>query len=328
MLNNVLDKFKSTINTASDTLSTTVQSIAENNRNKKKLSLLKMMMKSEIKQLDRAYIALGKEYYKQLKKGGTKPADNTQKELLKDIDDRMAKITYARDCYRAIIESEIKTSGEGAAEQGSSIVNAADAVGEEAENAVAVVEEKPIAPPLVEQTPVAPPVVEQKPIAPPVVEQKPVAPPVVEQKPIAPPVVEQKPIAPPVVEQKPIAPPVVEQKPVAPPVVEQKPIAPPVVEEKPVAPAVVEEKPVSAPEGKADALRGMAAVGVAGIAAGAAQSAAGRKTKSSDDAAKGKVKKVSKDYETLKRDNRRLREALMKISKTMKAVRSADNDKK
>ncbi len=141
-----------------------------------------------------------------------------------------------------------------------------------------------------------------------------------------------------VVEEKPVAPAVVEEKPVAPAVVEEKPVAPAVVEEKPIAPPVVEEKPVSAPESKVDGLRGIAAVGVAGIAKETVQSAAvvtekktpiadEKKAVSTADTADGKVKKVSKDLETLKRDNRRLREALMKIAKTMMAVGSADNDK-
>ena len=157
MLNNVLDKFRSTINNASDNLSATVQNIAETNRNKKKLSLLKMMMKSEIKQMDRVYTELGKEYYKLLKKSGRKPADQKQQELLKNLDDSMAKITYARDCYRAIMESESKASGEDTAEQSAPI--------EEAEKAP-VAEEKPVSvAPVVEEKPVsAAPVVEEKPV--------------------------------------------------------------------------------------------------------------------------------------------------------------------
>ena len=306
MLNNVLDKFRSTINNASDNLSATVQNIAETNRNKKKLSLLKMMMKSEIKQMDRVYTELGKEYYKLLKKSGKKPADKKQQDLLKNLDDSMAKITYARDCYRAIMESESKASGEDTAEQSAPI--------EEAEKAVPVAEEKPVS---------VAPVVEEKPVT---------TAPVVEEKPISvPPVVEEKPISvAPVVEEKPVS--------VA-PVVEQKPVAPAVVEEKPVSvPPFVEEKPVSAPESKVDGLRGIAAVGVAGIAKETVQSAAvvtekkmpiadEKKAVSTADTADGKVKKVSKDLETLKRDNRRLREVLMKIAKTMMAVGSADNDK-
>ena len=338
MLNNVLDKFRSTINNASDNLSATVQNIAETNRNKKKLSLLKMMMKSEIKQMDRAYIELGKEYYKLLKKSGRKPADQKQQELLKNLDDSMAKITYARDCYRAIMESESKASGEDTAEQSAPI--------EEAEKAVPVAEEKPVSvAPVVEEKPVTTaPVVEEKPIsAAPVVEEKPIAPAVVEEKPVSvPPVVEEKPVSvAPVVEQKPVAPAVVEEKPITPAVVEEKPVTTaPVVEEKPISvPTVVEEKPVSAPESKVDGLRGIADVGVAGIAKETVQSAAvvtekkmpiadEKKAVSTADTADGKVKKVSKDLETLKRDNRRLREVLMKIAKTMMAVGSADNDKK
>ena len=369
MLNNVLDKFRSTINNASDNLSATVQNIAETNRNKKKLSLLKMMMKSEIKQMDLAYIELGKEYYKLLKKSGRKPADKKQQDLLKNLDDSMAKITYARDCYRAIMESESKASGEDTAEQSAPIeeaekavpvaeekpVSVAPVVEEKPVTTAPVVEEKPVttAPvveekpvsvaPVVEQKPVAPAVVEEKPIAPAVVEEKPITPAVVEEKPVTTaPVVEEKPVsAAPVVEEKPVSvAPVVEQKPVAPAVVEEKPISvPPVVEEKPVSVApVVEEKPVSAPESKVDELRGIAAVGVAGIAKETVQSAAvvtekkmpiadEKKAVSTADTADGKVKKVSKDLETLKRDNRRLREALMKIAKTMMAVGSADNDK-
>lgn len=106
MSNTVLDKVKSTIDTAADTLSTVAQSFVEKNRTKAKLNRLRMVMKSESELMNRAYIALGKEYYEMLKKDETAPADENQKNLLEVIDNSKTKIAKARDCYRRILESQ------------------------------------------------------------------------------------------------------------------------------------------------------------------------------------------------------------------------------
>lgn len=106
MSNTVFDKVKSTMNTAADTLSTVAQNFVEKNRTKAKLNRLRMVMKSESELMNRAYIALGKEYYEMLKKGGTAPNDEKQKNLLEVIDNSKTKIAKARDCYRKILESQ------------------------------------------------------------------------------------------------------------------------------------------------------------------------------------------------------------------------------
>lgn len=101
----VLDTVKSTVNTAVDTLSTVAQTFVEKNRTKAKLNRLRMVMKSESELMNRAYIALGKEYYEVLKKGDIDPTDKQEK-LLEVIDTCKAKIARARDCYRKIIEAQ------------------------------------------------------------------------------------------------------------------------------------------------------------------------------------------------------------------------------
>lgn len=106
MNNTVFDKVKSTMNTAAGTISTVAQSFIEKNRIKAKLNRLRMVMKSESELMNRAYIALGKEYYESLKKDGSAPANENQKNLLEVIDNSKAKIAKARDCYRKILESQ------------------------------------------------------------------------------------------------------------------------------------------------------------------------------------------------------------------------------
>ena len=105
MLNNILDTIKGTMNTAGETLSTVAQNFIEKNRTKAKLNHLRMVMKSESELMNRAYIALGKDYYEILKTGKGEPTERQQK-LLQVIDNSKAKIARARECYRKIIESE------------------------------------------------------------------------------------------------------------------------------------------------------------------------------------------------------------------------------
>ena len=103
--NPVLDTVMSTVNSAVETLSTVAQNFVEKNRTKAKLNRLRMVMKSESELMNRAYIALGKEYYQILKKGDAEPTEKQEK-LVEVIDSCKAKIARARDCYRTIVESQ------------------------------------------------------------------------------------------------------------------------------------------------------------------------------------------------------------------------------
>ena len=103
--NQVLDTVMSTVNSAVETLSTVAQNFVEKNRTKAKLNRLRMVMKNESELMNRAYIALGKEYYQVLKKGDAEPTEKQEK-LLEVIDSCKAKIARARDCYRTIVESQ------------------------------------------------------------------------------------------------------------------------------------------------------------------------------------------------------------------------------
>ena len=102
----IIDKVKSTMNTVADTITTVAQNFVEKNRTKAKLNRLRMVMKSESELMNRAYIALGKEYYEMLKKGDVTAADEKQKNLLGVIDNSKAKIAKARECYRMVLESQ------------------------------------------------------------------------------------------------------------------------------------------------------------------------------------------------------------------------------
>ena len=106
MLYNILDTIRGTMNTAGETLSTMAQTFVEKNRTKAKLNRLRMVMKSESELMNRAYIALGKDYYELLKKGDGASLDEKQENLLKLIDNSKAKISRARDCYRRILEDQ------------------------------------------------------------------------------------------------------------------------------------------------------------------------------------------------------------------------------
>lgn len=106
MSNTIFDKVKSTMNTAADSLSTIAQDFVEKNRTKAKLNRLRMVMKSESELMNRAYIALGKEYYETLKRGDAAAANEQQTNLLSVIDNSKAKIAKARECYREVLESQ------------------------------------------------------------------------------------------------------------------------------------------------------------------------------------------------------------------------------
>lgn len=99
------ESVKGTVNTAVDTIACVTQTIVEKNRTNAKLNRLRIVMKSESELMNRAYIALGKQYYEMHKKGETEPDDN-QKRLFEVIEKSKIKIAKARDCYRSIIDSQ------------------------------------------------------------------------------------------------------------------------------------------------------------------------------------------------------------------------------
>lgn len=280
MLKNVFDKVSSSINTASDTLSTIAHTVIEKNRNAAKLNRLKTEMKSELKQLDRSYIALGKEYYHLLKKDENAPGIEKHGDLVKDIDDRRTKLISARDRYHALKESvsratlksvrNIPAARSEEEDESSSVETVSDTGRETEESAVAAAEEK------AESVVTA-------------------------------------------AEEK--------AESVATAAEEKAESIVAAAEEKAESVvATTEEKTesvVEAAEEKAES--GFAAAGGMAVIAAeavekATESTAEDKAESVPAATESKVKRVGKDYEALKKDNRRLREALKDILKQMKAV--------
>ena len=100
-----LDTLKGTFNTAVETVSTVAHNFLDKQRTNAKLSRLRSVMKSESELMNRAYIALGKGYYEQIKKN-EKPQTEREEKLVELIDNCKAKIARARDCYRKIVESQ------------------------------------------------------------------------------------------------------------------------------------------------------------------------------------------------------------------------------
>lgn len=100
----IFDTVKGTVNTAVDTISAVAQTIVDKNRTNAKLNRLRLVMKNESELMNRAYIALGKQYYEMQKKGEIVPNENQQK-LAEVIDKSKAKIAKARECYRNIVDS-------------------------------------------------------------------------------------------------------------------------------------------------------------------------------------------------------------------------------
>ncbi len=100
-----INTLKCGLSTAVDALGTVAQTIIEKNRTNAKLNRLRSVMKSESELMNRAYIALGKDYYEQIKKGA-KPNSDREEKLVQLIDNCKAKIAKARECYRRIVESQ------------------------------------------------------------------------------------------------------------------------------------------------------------------------------------------------------------------------------
>lgn len=101
----IMNTIKGTVNTAVDTISTVAQTLVEKNRTNAKLNRLRFIMKNESELMNRAYIALGKQYYENKKGGNSKQAESEEK-LFAVIEKSKAKIAKARECYRQIVDSQ------------------------------------------------------------------------------------------------------------------------------------------------------------------------------------------------------------------------------
>lgn len=101
----IFQTVKGTFNTAVDTLATVTQSLVEKNRTNAKLNRLRLVMKNESELMNRAYIALGKQYYENAKNGKA-PLSDEHKKLFDLIEKSKSKIAKARDCYRKIVDSQ------------------------------------------------------------------------------------------------------------------------------------------------------------------------------------------------------------------------------
>lgn len=101
----IFDTVKGTVTTAVDTISSVTQTIIDKNRTNAKLNRLRLVMKNESELMNRAYIALGKQYYDMQKKGDVEFTDD-QKKLFEVIEKSKAKIAKARECYRDIVDSQ------------------------------------------------------------------------------------------------------------------------------------------------------------------------------------------------------------------------------
>ena len=318
MLNNVFNKF---FNTASDTLTNVTQNIVEKSHNKTKLNHLKKEMRSELESLNRAYIELGKEYYNLLKKGDSAPLNDKQSHLLKDIEKSRTKIASDLKCYRAILE--IKTE---------------EPRGNIAKTTAEISEEKtaPVTEPVEEKPEPVPEPVEEKPepVTEPAEEKtEPVAEPAEEKaEPVPEPAEEKIEIVIEPVEEKaePVTEPVEEKTaPVTEPEEKTEIVVEPAEEKAEIVPEPVEEKTEPVPEPVEEKMETVVkpVVKTAESIARTADVKVAKKVNELQGKAVGvaekdgvKTRKVMKNPEALKRDNRRLREALKAITKKMKAV--------
>ena len=105
MTMSILNTFVNGFNSAVEAISTTAQTFVKKNRTNAKLNRLRSVMKSESELMNRAYIALGKDYYEQIKKGEKLDSEREAK-LAELIDNCKARIAKARDCYRQIVEKQ------------------------------------------------------------------------------------------------------------------------------------------------------------------------------------------------------------------------------
>ena len=309
------------------------QNIVEKSHNKTKLNHLKKEMRSELESLNRAYIELGKEYYNLLKNSDSAPLNDKQAHLIKDIEKSRTKIASDLKCYRAILEIKTEEPREKISKSTTVISEKkTEAVTEPVEEKAEIVPEpteekiETVIEPVEEKTePVTEPVEEKTaPITEPTEEKaEPVIESVEEKAEIIVEPVEEKaePVIEPVEKKTEIVPEPVEEKTetVTEPAEEKtETVAEPVEEKVETVTKPVEEKvkPVAKPVVKtAESIARTADVKVdkkvnelQGKAVGVAEKDG------------VKTRKVMKNPEALKRDNRRLREALKAITKKMKAV--------
>lgn len=101
----IFDTVMGTVNTAVDTVSAVAKTFVDKNRTNAKLNRLRLVMKNESELMNRAYIALGKQYYEMQKKGVPVNAEN-QKKLFEVVEKSKAKIAKAREYYRNIVDSQ------------------------------------------------------------------------------------------------------------------------------------------------------------------------------------------------------------------------------
>ena len=101
---NILNTVLGTVNTAVDTISSAAHTVVEKNRVNAKLNRLRTIMKNESELMNRAYIALGKQYYEN-KQMGAEISQEKEKKLFELIESSKAKIAKARECYRKIVDS-------------------------------------------------------------------------------------------------------------------------------------------------------------------------------------------------------------------------------
>ena len=101
----VLDTIKDTVNAAVGTISNVTQSLIEKNKTNAKLNRLRFIMKNESELMNRAYIALGKQYYEMQKTGNYEPTE-TQEKLFALLESSKKKLARARECYRKIVDSQ------------------------------------------------------------------------------------------------------------------------------------------------------------------------------------------------------------------------------
>lgn len=87
-------------------LNDTVQSLVEKNRVKAQINRLRLVMRSEAKTINKAYIQLGKEYYKKIKDGEIKPSDESE-EYCTAIVKATDRFKRAVSRYHELIDSQV-----------------------------------------------------------------------------------------------------------------------------------------------------------------------------------------------------------------------------
>lgn len=87
-------------------LNDTVQSLVEKNRIKAQINRLRLVMRSEAKTINKAYIQLGKEYYKKIKDGEVKPGNDAE-EYCAAIAKATDRFKRAVSRYHELIDSQV-----------------------------------------------------------------------------------------------------------------------------------------------------------------------------------------------------------------------------